>query len=437
MTDSSPLATETGELPIIRPGSARSALSHEQFRRIFAASFGSNIGSWIQNVVLPIYIYNRTGKASVVALLILAQMGPLLLLAIPAGVIADTVDRRKWLASMQLVMLTFSVVLAALARIDAPIWAIFLAQLGVGIGGALNMPAWSALLPSLVPQADLPGAMALNSTLINGSRVIGPILVAVFSPLGAEAWHFFSFNAVTYLLVVWALWRTNVPAHQRDTTRGWTRFTFAFRVARARPVVRRLILTLALYSLISLPYIGLFPAVAELNFGINDSSAVYKWLYATWALGAALGGLALGTIFVGRDPRVMIRWGFAANAVAMAAFAASRSATPAFIAGFALGVSYFFTTTAMGTVLQGRLAAHERGRTMALWFMAFGGTVPIGNIIFGPLVDRYGTRWLLFIGAAWALVLAWWCNTRALDERYPASSGAHGASGAAAAQPKA
>jgi MFS family permease len=422
MTDTSPLATETGELPITRPGSVRSAMSHEQFRRIFVASFGSNIGTWIQNVVLPIYIYNRTGKASVVALMILAQMGPLLLLAIPAGVIADSVDRRKWLSSMQMVMLAFSLVLAALARIDAPIWALFLAQLGVGIGGALNMPAWSALLPSLVPPADLPGAMSLNSTLINGSRVIGPILVALFSPLGAQAWHFFIFNAATYLLVVWALQRTTVSVHQRDTSRGWTRFTFAFRVARDRPVVRRLILTLALYSLISLPYIGLFPAVAELNFGIDDASAAYKWLYATWALGAALGGLALGTIFVGRDPRVMIRWGFAANAVAMVGFAASRSAVPAFIMGFAVGVSYFFTTTAMSTVLQGRLAPHERGRTMALWFMSFGGTVPIGNVLFGPLVDRYGARWLVFVGAAWALALAWWCDTRALDERYPAAA---------------
>ena len=416
MTDSSPLGTDTGELPIFRPGSARSALSYPHFRRIFIASFGSNIGSWIQNVVLPIYIYERTGKASIVALLILAQMGPLLLLAIPAGVIADSVDRRKWLAAMQVVMLTFSVVLAALARVDAPIWALFLAQLGVGIGGAMNMPAWSAMLPSLVPRADLPGAMSLNSTLINGSRVVGPILVAVFAPLGAQAWHFFAFNAVTYLLVVWALTRIKVPAHQRDMSRGWQRFTFAFRVARDRPVVRRLILTLALYSLISLPYIGLFPAITELNFGVVGSTALYKWLYATWAFGAALGGLALGTVFVGRDPRVLIRWGFVANAMAMAGFAASRSVVPAFITGFALGASYFFTTTAMSTVMQGRLQPHERGRTMALWFMAFGGTVPIGNMLFGPLVDRYGSRWLLFVGAAWALVMAWWCNTRAIDE---------------------
>jgi MFS family permease len=109
VTDSSPLASDTGpdtgELRVFRPGSARSALSHPHFRRIFIASFGSNIGSWIQNVVLPIYIYERTGKASIVALLIFAQMGPLLLLAIPAGVIADSVDRRKWLAAMQVVML--------------------------------------------------------------------------------------------------------------------------------------------------------------------------------------------------------------------------------------------------------------------------------------------------------------------------------------------
>ena len=416
MTDTSPLATETGELPITRPGSVRSAMSHEQFRRIFVASFGSNIGTWIQNVVLPIYIYNRTGKASVVALMILAQMGPLLLLAIPAGVIADSVDRRTWLSSMQMVMLAFSLVLAALAGIDAPIWALFLAQLGVGIGGALNMPAWSALLPSLVPPADLPGAMSLNSTLINGSRVIGPILVALFSPVGAQAWHFFMFNAATYLLVVWALQRTTVSTHQRDTSRGWQRFTFAFRVARDRPVVRRLILTLALYSLISLPYIGLFPAVAELNFGIDDASAAYKWLYATWGLGASLGGLAIGTTFADYDKRKLTQWGFAGFAVALACFAIVNTPEPAYIVGFLLGFTYFFSTTSLSTVLQGRLESEVRGRVMALYIMSFGGMVPIGNLIFGPLIDVFGARAVLLIGAVWAAFLARWCDIKRMDE---------------------
>ena len=94
-----------------RPGSARAALAYPDFRRMWIGSFASNIGTWMQNVVLPAYVYERTGKASIVGLLVFAQLGPLLLLSIPAGVIADRFDRRRWLIAMQLVQLTFSVLL--------------------------------------------------------------------------------------------------------------------------------------------------------------------------------------------------------------------------------------------------------------------------------------------------------------------------------------
>jgi MFS family permease len=138
----------------------------------------------MQNVVLPAYVYHRTGKASVVGLLIFAQLGPLLFLSIPAGVIADRFNRKKWLVSMQVVQLSFSLALATLALGTPPIWALFAAAFGVGIGNALNAPAWSAMLPSLVDPQHLSGAIALNSTVINGSRVVGPIIVAVFSQFG-------------------------------------------------------------------------------------------------------------------------------------------------------------------------------------------------------------------------------------------------------------
>ena len=87
---------------------------------MWVGSFASNIGTWMQNVVLPAYVYERTGKASVVGLLVFAQLGPLLLLSIPAGVIADRFDRRRWLIAMQIVQLVFSAVLAPLAAADAP-----------------------------------------------------------------------------------------------------------------------------------------------------------------------------------------------------------------------------------------------------------------------------------------------------------------------------
>ncbi len=401
-----------------RPGSARAALAYPDFRRMWIGSFASNIGTWMQNVVLPAYVYERTGKASIVGLLVFAQLGPLLLLSIPAGVIADRFDRRRWLIAMQLVQLTFSVLLFPLAASDAPIWSLFAVALGVGIGNALNAPAWSAMLPTLVSKADLPGSISLNSTMINGSRVVGPIIVAVLSPLGVTTSQFFLLNAVTYLFVVMALLATHLgPPPKVHHEQGWRQFTAGVRLAKSKPVVSRLLLSLTTFSFLSLPYVGLFPAVAELNFGIQEKSSTYKWLYATWGFGAALGGLAIGTVFVSWDKRRLIRLGFGSFAVCLTAFALVREPIGAFVAGFFLGISYFGTTTSMMTIVQSRLADHERGRVMSLWFMAFGGTVPLGNLVFGPVIDAVGARWVLVGGAVWALFLSWWCDIAGLDRR--------------------
>ncbi|MCB1002060.1 MAG: MFS transporter [Acidimicrobiales bacterium] len=406
-----------------RPGSARAALAYPDFRRMWFASFASNIGTWMQNVVLPAYVYERTGRASIVGLLVFAQLGPLLLLSIPAGVIADRFDRRRWLIVMQLVQLAFSTLLFPLAATDAPLWSLFLVALGVGVGNALNAPAWSAMLPTLVSRADLPGSISLNSTMINGSRVVGPIIVAVLSPLGVTTSQFFLLNAVTYLFVVFALLATRLgPPPKVHHEQGWRQFSAGLRLARDKPVVSRLLLSLTTFSFLSLPYVGLFPAVAELNFGIEEKSSTYKWLYATWGLGAALGGLGIGTVFVAWDKRRLIRLGFASFAVCLTAFAVANGPVGAFVAGFFLGISYFGTTTSMMTIVQSRLADHERGRVMSLWFMAFGGTVPLGNLVFGPVMDAVGARWVLFGGALWALYLAFWCNIAAIDAQMEAEA---------------
>src|ERR1700712_828395 len=112
-----------------RPGSARAAFAYPDYRRMWFGSFASNVGTWMQNVVLPAYVYQRTGSASVVGLLVFAQLGPLLVLSIPAGVIADRFDRRRWLMLMQSVQLVFSAALAPLAAADAPIVWLFLVAL--------------------------------------------------------------------------------------------------------------------------------------------------------------------------------------------------------------------------------------------------------------------------------------------------------------------
>jgi len=174
-----------------KSGSARAAFQSRDFRRIWFGSFASNIGTWIQNVVLPVYIYGRTGRASFVAVVIFAQLGPILLLSIPGGVIADRVNRKKFLVSMQILQLLCSLLLAFFAANDVAIWLIFAAQLGVGIGNALQIPGWSSMLTTLVPPKDLPGAISLNSTVINGARVIGPIIVAVLAQWNVTTAQFF------------------------------------------------------------------------------------------------------------------------------------------------------------------------------------------------------------------------------------------------------
>lgn len=414
MTTTSPLPTSAHGH---EPGSARAALAYPHFRRMWAASFTSNIGTWMQNVVLPVYILDRTGSTALVGLVAFAQLGPLLFLSIPAGVIADRFDRRKWLIAMQLVQLAFSALLAPLVANDAPIWSIFAVAFGVGAGNALNSPAWSAMLPTLVTLKDLPGAVSLNSAMINGSRVVGPILVVVLRSLGASIAEVFIINAITYLFVVVALLRTKVPMGDKAAPHdvGWRLLTSGLNIARRNKVIGRLLLTLFSFSLLSLPYIGFFAAVTRENLGVGRDSTSYEWLYATWGFGACLGGLAIGTVFVRWDKRRLIRYGFMAFAATLTAFALSRTMWQGLLTGALLGFAYFGTTTSMATVLQTRLEHNERGRVMALWFMAFGGTVPLGNLAFAGVFDAIGARWLLVCGAAWALLLAVWCNVERLE----------------------
>src|SRR4029078_13630807 len=122
------------------------------------------------------------------------------------------------------------------------------------------------------------------------------------------------------------------------------------RVERANSVSTRMFLALTASSLLSLPYVGLFPAIARLNFGIAARSPTYKWLYATWGLGACLGGLAIGTVFVTWDQRKLIQYGFLSFGASLAGFALAQEAIGAFTVGFVLGFCYIGTTTAMSTI---------------------------------------------------------------------------------------
>ncbi len=410
-----------------QPGTARAAWAYRDFRILFVGTALSSVGTWMQNFTLPAYVDARTGSAALVGLLVFVQLGPLLLLSIPAGILADRVDRTRLVVAMQTCMMTLSIVLAALVAGDAPLWTIFAAQLAIGVANTVNAPAFSASIPMLVARRDLPGAVSLNSAMINGSRILGPALAAALAALGFSVAQLFLANAVTYLfLIVPLVVAVRLPvASGALPERGWRKVLSGFNVARRRRVLARALSTMFLFSLVCLPYIGLFPSVARLNLGLDPERGGYKLLYIVWGSGAFFGALAVGTWLSRRDIRRLIPLGLLSFAGLLGAFALVDRLGPALPIAGGLGFVYFMTATSLASVLQQNLADHERGATMPLWFMAFGGTVPVGNLIAGPIMDAVGARWVLGVGAVFAVVLARWANLARLgaDDFLPEDAG--------------
>jgi MFS family permease len=389
-------------------GSARAALRYPVFRRVFAGAFLSNVGTWMQNVVLGALAYDLTQSATFVGVVLFAQLGPLLLLSLLGGALADLVDRRRLLIWVTISQIVFSFVLAAVAAPEDPnMVALVAVVFAIGIGQALFNPAYSAMMPQLVDRPDMPGAIALHSAQMNGSRVIGPVIGALmFSAFGAPL--VFVGNGLSYLFVVAALLSVRLPppAVSSDGDRGLRRLLGGFAVARRDDLVRRCLVTIATFSLVSLAFVGQFPVLAERNLGIDERSATYGFLYAAFGLGAVAGALSIGTVFVRQSKKRIVPAALVAYAATLTVFALLRSPAPAFAVALVLGLTYFMFITSLSTVLQADLADHERGRVMALWIMGFGGTVPIGNLLAGPLIEATSVTTVLLGGAACSLALA-------------------------------
>jgi MFS family permease len=399
-------------------GSARSAFANREFRLMWLGSFASNVGTWMQTVVLGAYAYKLTGSSAFVGALSFAQIGPLLLLSIVGGIVADAFDRRRLLIVLQLEQLVFSLALAAVvaASDDPSRPLIFGCVLAVGVGNALNAPAWGAVLPSLVGPEDLGAAISLNSTMVNGSRVVGPAIGGILYPILGAAW-IFALNAATYLAVIVTLLVVRFPEVPRAAERGLARVAAGFRAVAENPVVARVLLTLAVFAVLCLPFVTLFPALAESDLGLDADSLRYGLLYAAFGLGACLGALSIGTVFAAASKMRLVRLGLIGFAVATAIFGVLRVPPPAYPVVFVLGFVYFGTTTSMLTVLQTLLTDDVRGRVMALWFMAFGGGVAISGLVFGPLLDATNGTVVLGIGAVVAAALAWWCDLTPVARR--------------------
>jgi MFS family permease len=402
----------------ITPGTARAALAYPTFRTVYTGSLLSNIGSWMQNVVLAAFAYDITRSAAVVSIVSFSQLGALLLLSLVGGWMADIFDRKRLLIAVSVEQMFFSVVLAWLARgSDPSVLGLVVVSFAIGIGQAIYAPTYSALLPILVRSRDLAGAVSLNSANMNLSRVIGPAIGGVaYAKVGAS-WVFLG-NALTYFFIIGALLMVKLPPIEPQTgPGGLRRVVEGFRVAARDRVIGRCLTTMAIFSLLALPFVVQMPVLAAENFGIEPKSGAYGFLYACFGLGAVIGALSIGTFLAGHSLETIVRLGLGGFAIALTTFALLRDPAPAYPMAIIVGFCYFATVTSLSTVLQKRLDDSVRGRVMAIWVMAFGGAVAVGGLVAGPIIDWTSVTAVTLFGAAVAALLVFFADIRPRDDR--------------------
>lgn len=389
------------------PGTIRAALSYPKYRIFAGGMFASMIGTWMQSVALGALAYDLTRDARFVAGLEFVRLVPMLVLSLVGGAIADLYDRRRIMVLTQSAMLTVALALAVMARTDALRPAMLLGLVGLlGIANALGHPAQATMIPHLVSREDLGGAVALQSTQMNLSRVIGPAIGGLILPLVTIA-GVFLLNASTYLLFIVVLYLVPRPPLPVRPDGGERRVLGGFLAARDDPLVGRILLTMTALSLLALPFVGLLPVLAAENLGLDlTGDPAYGFLYASFGVGAAAGALSVGTWLAGRPRHLAVRLSMAGWSVTLAAWGLNRSVALAFPLAVVIGFLYFVTVTSLNTMIQEQVADAVRGRVMALWIMAWGGTVPFGLMIGGQIAAATNMTVVTLYGAVVLALLA-------------------------------
>lgn len=393
------------------PGTIRAALSYPKYRIYSGGMFASMIGTWMQSVALGALAYDLTQDPRFVAGLEFVRLVPMLVLSLVGGALADLYDRRRILVLTQSSMLVVALALAALASAEGLRPATLLALVGlIGIANALGHPAQATIAPHLVAREDLGGAVAFQSTQMNLSRVVGPAIGGLIMPLVTIA-GIFLLNASTYLLFIVVLYLIPRPPLPARPVGGERRILGGFLAARDDPLVGRILLTMTALSLLALPFVGLLPVLAAENLGLDlTGDPAYGFLYAAFGLGAAAGALSVGTWLASRPRHLAVRFAMAGWAVTLAAWGLNRSVVAAFPLAVAVGFLYFVTVTSLNTMIQEQVADAVRGRVMALWIMAWGGTVPFGLLIGGQVAAVTNMTVVTLYGALVLALLALFTN---------------------------
>jgi MFS family permease len=375
------------------------ALEHRNYRLFFAGQSVSLVGTWITRVTTSWLVWRLTQSPEMLGLLGFLGHLPTLLLAPVAGVWVDRLDRHGLLVVTQACAMLQSFALAALTLFGVvEVWHIFVLQALQGVINAFDMPTRQALLVDLVDErADLPNAIALNSSMVNGSRLVGPSIAGVLIAMLGEGWCFFldglSYGAVIASLLVM---RGIVRRPARKSCRLLGELLDGLNYVRGFMPIRALLLLLALLGLVGMPYAVLLPIIATQTLGGGPHTLGF--LMGAMGAGATLSALYLASrrSVVGLGRLIPM----AASVFGLGLMGVGISAVPAVSISLMVlvGMGFMLQLASSNTLIQTLVRDDMRGRVMALYAVAFMGMTPFGSLAAGAIAARVGAP-LTLVGA--------------------------------------
>ena len=380
------------------------AFRHRNYRLYFFGQIISLTGTWMQSVAQSWLVYRLTGSASMLGIVGFASQFPVFLLAPVGGSFADSHPRRRSLIVVQVSAMILAVLLAALTftnRIES--WHIVLFASLLGVVSAFDIPIRQSFVVEMVGRDDLMNAIALNSSMMNGARIIGPAVAGVLVAAVGEAWCFL-LNAISFLAVIVCLMMITVgnqpPAEHPGARLDAIIEGFRF-VLRTRPI-RALLILLGVVSLVGWPYQVLMPIFAAQI--LNGGPRGLGLLMGSSGIGALIGALLLAGRQGVRGLGDWVMLSCAGLGVSLVFFAFSRNFWVSMLLLLPVGFCGMVQMASSNTLIQAMVLDQFRGRVMAVYSMMFMGMSPIGALIAGLLANSLGAPLAIAAGAVICVV---------------------------------
>ena len=384
--------------------SAWSPLQHPFFRALWLASVVSNIGTWMQNVGAAWLMTSLTSSSALVALMQAISSLPVFFAALPAGALADVVDRRRLLLWTQGWMLVAAALLGVLTLISRPSPGILLTlTFALGLGAAMNAPAWQAIIAELVPLPELPAAVALNSAGFNLARAVGPALGGlVVATAGTSV--VFLLNAASFLsvMVVLSRWRRAPRKSAVSAEHVLGAMQAGMRYVRSAPALQALLMRAGIFILGGSALWALLPLLAQSELGLDARG--YGGLLGCLGAGAVAGAALLPRVRQSVSADLLVAGATVLFAAVTLTLAFMRNIV---LLGIVMGVggAAWMTLTSTFTVAAQTVApAWMRARALAMYLLVFNGGMAVGSALWGVIAARASTP-LALMSAALGLIL--------------------------------